>query len=75
MGWRLCRLGDDLLVEDAHWADHQQPHVGHEVVGQLPVGDVGAGDVQAEVLALDAAAVREVDLEVESDSLVHVGVP
>jgi hypothetical protein len=38
--------------------------------GKLLVGDVIAVDVEPEALALNAAAVRKVDLEVELDAMV-----
>ena len=61
----LVRLGDDRLVADAHGADHQQAQVAHDVVGERLVCDVVAVDVEAERIAAKAAAVGEVDLEVE----------
>src|SRR3712207_127284 len=64
---------DDLLVEDADLAYHQEPHVLHYVVGEGLVADVVAIDVQAEILPLDATPVGEVHLEVEPDPL--FGVP
>src|SRR5262249_5074114 len=52
-------------------ADHQQAQVGDEVIGELAIADVGAGNVEAEVLAAQAAAVGEVDFEVELDAMLH----
>jgi len=69
-GAALVAFADDLLVEDAHLADHQQAQVAHDISGELGVGDAFALDVEAEALALDAAAVGEVDFEVELDAVV-----
>jgi hypothetical protein len=54
----LVLLGDDLLVEDAHFLDYQQPHVLHYVSCQLLVGDVLAFYVKSEVLPLSQQNVR-----------------
>ncbi len=66
-------LGDDPLAKDAHGADHQQPQVADDVGGERLVGDVGALDVEPEVAALQAPAVRDVHLEVELRSFLFRG--
>ncbi len=62
----LVRLLDDRLVHDAHALDHEQPELPDDPRGELVVRDVVAFDVEPEALALDAAAVAEIDLEVEA---------
>jgi len=69
----LVRLLDDPLPDDADLADHQEAHVADDVVGELGVTDVVAVDIEAELLALQAAAIREIDLEIEDDTLVARG--
>jgi hypothetical protein len=63
-------LADDPLVHDADRPHHQQPQVADDVGRQLVVGDVGTVDVEPEALALQPAAVDELDLEVELDAVV-----
>jgi hypothetical protein len=63
-------LADDPLLHDADRSDHQQPQVADDVGRQLVVGDVGAVDVEPEPLALQPAAVGELDLEIELDAVV-----
>ena len=70
-GRALVALADDPLVEDADIADHEQPQVTHHVGRELLVGDLLAVDVEAEALALDAAAVGELDLEVELHATIN----
>src|SRR5690606_3501301 len=65
----LVGLVDDALVADADRTDHQQAQVAHDVVGQRAVPDVVAMQIQAEILALQTAAVAEVDFEIEHDPL------
>lgn len=62
------RLAQDLLVGDLHPSRHQQTHVLDQIGGQLVVGDVAVRDVQPEILRGQAAAVGEVDDEVEFDA-------
>ena len=67
----LVRLGNDLLLQDAHFADHEQSQIRDDGVRQVPVRDVIAGDVQSEILALNAAAVGEFNLKIELDAFLH----
>ena len=61
------RLGEDDLVADPDRAHHQEPQVADDVVGERQIRDVVALDVEPEPLALQAAPVRELDVEVELD--------
>ncbi len=63
------RFFDDPLVADAHRARHQQAHVAYDVIRQGGIGNFVAFDVQPEFLALQAAAIAEVDPEVEHHAL------
>ena len=63
------------LLEDAHGAEpdlagHEQSEQADECGGELGLTDVGAGDVQAEPLGLQAAAVEERHLGVEFGAVV-----
>src|SRR6185312_1181553 len=70
----LVRLGNDALVEDAHAADHQQPQVAHDVIGECLIVDVVAVDVETKSLTLDAAAIGKFDFEVKTSPPVVAGV-
>ena len=70
----LVRLIEDCLVADAHRADHQEAEVAHETIGKRFVGDVLAVDVEPESAAGKAAAVREIDLEIELDAFFAHGI-
>ena len=61
---RLCRIRTDPTISRRRSRD--------EVIGERIVGDVVADDVQAEVLALQAAAVAELDFEIEHDALLRI---
>jgi hypothetical protein len=67
---RLCGSTTMRLLGCAR-PDHQQAHVGDEIVGQFAIGNIVAGNVEAKVSALDTAAVAEVDFEVELDAMAH----
>ena len=43
----LVRFVDDLLVENAHAADHQQSQIADDQIGECAVIDLIAGDVEA----------------------------
>ena len=65
------RLCEHSAVADPHRTHHEQAKVPHDRAGDPGIGDVVAGDVEAEALSLDAAPVRELDLEVELDPVIH----
>ncbi len=67
----LVRLDEHPSVRGPHVAHHQQPEIAHEGIGDPRVVDVVARDVQPERPARQAAAVRELDLEVELDPVLH----
>ena len=71
-GSALVRFDDDALVADPCRAGHQQAHVRHDVVDQFRIADVVSRDVQAEPFAMKAAAIGELDLEVELHAMLHV---
>lgn len=62
----LVRLGDTALVEDAYLPDHKQAHILDDITGQFAVGNVVPGDIKPEILALNAAAVGKIYLEIEN---------
>jgi hypothetical protein len=70
----LVRLANDLLVADLHAADHEQPQVADDVVGQRFVGYVIAFNIQPEIRTLEASAIAEGNLEVELDALLFHGI-
>ena len=65
------RLLEDPPVSNPNVADHQQPKIADERVANPGVGDVLGRDVEPEVLALQSAAVGELDVEVERDPAIH----
>jgi hypothetical protein len=69
----LVRLLDDLLLQDAGFSDHEQSQISDDGLRQVPVRDVIADDVPSEILALNAAAVREFNLKIELDAFLHHG--
>jgi hypothetical protein len=75
-GSALVRLRDDLFVQNTHLPDHQQAHIPNDVSGQCVIGDRVTLNIQAKSLALNAASVGELNLEVKTHAPVsHVCVP
>ena len=68
-GGTLVLFGEDAFVADGDVADHQEVEVAHGGVGEGGIIDGVAGDVEAEALAMEVAAVAEVDVEVELDTV------
>ena len=52
---------------DPDLAHHQQAQVAYERIGDPAIRDVGARGIEPEILPLQPATVRELDLEVELD--------
>src|SRR5215471_20237920 len=52
-GRTLVWFTDDLLIEDANLIDHEQSEISNDEIGKLPIVDVIAVDVEAEVLPLN----------------------
>ena len=69
------RLLEDPPVPNPNVANHQQPQIAHERIRDPRVGDVFGSDVEPEILALQSAAVREFDLEVKRDPVIHSSLP
>ena len=61
------RLLDAPPVSDPDLAHHQQAQVAYERIGDPAIRDVGARGIEPEILPLQPATVRELDLEVELD--------
>jgi hypothetical protein len=70
-GFAFVWLGQDLFVEDLRLADHKQPHVCYDVVGQGLIADVVAGNVQAESFSFYPAAIGKENLKVECYTFFH----
>jgi hypothetical protein len=71
IGLALMGLVDDLFVEDLDGADHEEAQVADDVIGEGGIGNIVAVNIKAEVLALEAAAVGELEFKVELNAFGH----
>ena len=71
LGRPLMPLIDNSLVEDADLADHEKPQVLDDIGRQRIVRYVVVLDIETEILPLEAAAIGKINLEVETNPLIH----